>query len=181
MTLPQAFGRSKSNHSDSSCKEGTAIKVMTVPPVLPLSPRARGLSRWGQAEDSGSGRGRARRAHMGGCGGTVLLAQPCTRVSPASHPRAAHGGGTSPFPCCRHGGGVRSGQTALVCTSASAPIPAHVCTCWCAHNHGGGVFLLPITFLHLRALLGCSVLQLLLKGHTFGFRLTKINSPQESP
>lgn len=51
----------------------------------------------------------------------------------------------------------------------------------CLHNYGGGFFPLSTKFLNLQAFLGHSVLQLLPKGHTFGFHFTKINVFQELP
>lgn len=61
------------------------------------------------------------------------------------------------------------------------PIYVYTYICMCVYNYDGGFFPLPISFLHLQAFLRYSVLQLLPKGHNFGFRLTKINSLQEIP
>jgi len=69
MTLSCTFGRSKSNDLYTTRQEGTTISVMTIPPVLPLSPHVHSLSWWCSLGDVGSGCGDSHCVCMGGCRG----------------------------------------------------------------------------------------------------------------
>lgn len=179
MTLSHTFGRSKSNHLYTSCKEGTCINIMTVPLVLPLSPHTYSLGWWCQSGDGGSGHGHTRCACVGGVAETALLGR-TPEQSNTSGPAPSLAAGITAGP-------GQDGQCLELCICEyihlHGDIPVNVCTytCIAVYSYGGGFFPLLISFLHLQAFLGRSVLQLLPKGHTFGFRLTKINRLQEFP